>query len=57
MGGCISSQVEVIAVEEVKKIIIEELVSIAREKIIPEVIHQMQFTEVQLDNIAKNEQN
>ena len=55
MGACLT-KVEVVALEEVKHVIIEELITICKDKLIPEIIHQLQFTEIQLDNLA-NEQN
>ena len=54
MGACFA-KMEVVALEEVKKIIIEELISTCKDKLIPEIIHQLQFTEVQLDNLANEE--
>ena len=46
---------EVVAVEEVKRMVLEELVTICKDQIVPEIIHQLQFTEMQLDNLAKDE--
>ena len=54
MGQCMA-KVEVVALEEVKHVIIEELIAICKDRLIPEIIHQLQFTEIQLENLAKDE--
>ena len=54
MGALTScfTTLEVVAVEEVRKIVLQELIKECKNVIIPEIIQQLQFTELKLDEIA-----
>ena len=54
MGACLT-KVEVVALEEVKHVIIEELITICKDRVIPDIIAQLNFTEAQLVYLAKDE--
>ena len=56
MGGCLT-KVEVVAFEEVKKVILQELINECRDKLIPEIIQQLQFTEKKQDELSKEQNN
>ena len=53
MGSCLTK----VAFEEVKKVVLQELINQCREKLIPEIISQLQMTEIQLDDLSKNQNN
>ena len=60
MGLCMSKTaevVEVVAIAEIKQHIIPLIVEELRTIIIPQIIHALQMTEVQLDAIAEEDKN
>ena len=57
MGACLGKSMEVVAIDEVKGIIIPFILEEVRTKIIPQVIQALQMTEKELDSIAESKNN
>ena len=52
MGACLGKSIEVVAIDEVKALVIPFILEEVRTRIIPQVIQALQMTEKELDSIT-----